>query len=367
MTFRLADNRLAEEAEWDDNNLAYNFQVLMDEGYDLSFTGFEAPEIDLVFDHAVSTVPENSLDELPVTDEATPVVTRRSDLWYLDGHRLLCGDARESDDYTVLLDGQFAQMVFTDSPFNVKVSGHIGGKGKIKHEEFAMASGEMSSKDFAEFLEAYITNVVKFSDPTSIHFHCMDWRHIRLLETICLNHYKHHLNTCIWVKDNGGMGSLYRSQHEMVLVVKPASGTHINNVQLGKYGRNRTNVWEYAGVNTFNKERRQDLAMHPTVKPVTMVADAIRDCSKRNGIILDPFCGSGTTIIAAEETGRRGYGIEFEPHYVDVSIRRWQKLTGQDAIHAASGKTFNELEKELEEQGRVIPKARNRERKVRHG
>lgn len=235
-----------------------------------------------------------------------------------------------------------AGMVFTDPPYNVPVQGHISGKGKTKHREFAMATGEMSKEEFTAFLKEALTLTSNASRGGAIHYVCMDWRHMAELLQAGEGVYAELKNLCVWVKSNGGMGSQYRSQHELVFVFKHGTSPHINNVQLGQYGRNRTNVWEYPGVNSFGKDRNLELAMHPTVKPAAMVKDAILDSSNRADVILDPFLGSGTTLIAAHQTGRRGYGMELDPHYVDTIIRRWENLTGEQAINTQTGKVFEE-------------------------
>ena len=343
---RIADNKIPLEATWNADQLAIELEEIgaLDIDFDFTLTGFEIPEIDLIFENALEIVSDSHSDVFPVVDDHASLVTKRGDLWLLDDHRVHCGDARNGEDYFVLMNGTLAQIAITDAPFNVRIDGHVGGKGSIKHHEFMMASGEMSDDEYSEFLDSYVANMAKFSEPASVHYHFIDWRHHGQLECICLKHYSDHLNTCIWVKGNGGMGSLYRSQHEIVLVMKNGPGSHINNVQLGKFGRNRTNVWNYAGINSFGPERDEQLAMHPTTKPVTLVADAILDCSRRGDIVLDPFLGSGTTIIAAERTGRRAFGMEIDPVYIDTAIRRWQTYSGSEAVHAESGKTFHELE-----------------------
>jgi DNA modification methylase len=279
---------------------------------------------------------------LPETDAGEPV-SRPGDLWKLGSHRLLCGDATDAESFALLLGDARAEMVFTDPPYNVPIGGHVSGLGKIQHAEFAMASGEMSESAFIGFLATVMRNLADFSIDGSIHYLCMDWRHSFELLTAARGVYTDLKNLCVWNKDNGGMGSLYRSKHELVFVYKNGTAPHVNNVELGKHGRYRTNVWGYAGVNSFGKNRTSELAMHPTVKPVALVADAIKDCSTRGGIVLDCFAGSGSTLIAAERTGRRGYAIEYEPKYVDVAIRRFEDLTGEDAVHLASGLTFTQM------------------------
>ena len=273
------------------------------------------------------------------------------DLWLLGDHRILCGNSLEGGSYQTLMDGQKARMIFSDPPYNVPVNGHVSGLGKHKHAEFAMASGEMSSDDFVAFHTDYMTRLCEHSLAGSLHNICMDWRHMAEVLAAGNQCYTELKNLCVWVKDNGGMGSMYRSRHELVFIFKHGKASHINNVELGKNGRYRTNVWEYAGGNSFSRlhdEEGDTLAMHPTVKPVQMVVDAILDCTRRRDIVLDAFLGSGSTMIAAEKTGRRCYGIEIDPRYIDTAIKRWQQWTGGTATHAASGKTFDEITAEME-------------------
>jgi DNA modification methylase len=244
------------------------------------------------------------------------------------------------------MDGAEAQMIFTDPPYNVPIEGHVSGLGKVTHREFAMASGEMSEAEFTEFLATVFRILANNSADGAVHFICMDWRHLGEVLAAGKSAYSELKNLCVWSKTNGGMGSLYRSQHELIFVFKSGSGPHINNIQLGKHGRNRTNIWTYPGINSFGKDRDAELALHPTVKPVKLVADAILDCSKRGGAVLDAFAGSGTTLVAAAQTGRRGYGIELDPHYCDVIVRRMAGAAKIEAVHAATGKSFAKIERE---------------------
>ncbi len=234
-------------------------------------------------------------------------------------------------------------MVFTDPPYNVPVNGHVCGLGTVKHAEFAMASGEMSEDEFRTFLSTATKHMATFSKNGAIHYLCMDWRHIQDLLIAARPHYSELKNICVWNKANGGMGSLYRSKHELVAVYKVGTRPHINNVALGKYGRNRTNVWDYAGINSISAERSEELAMHPTVKPVALVKDAILDCSNKAGLVLDVFAGSGTSLLAAELAGRHGFGMEIDPGYVDTAIRRLKEKTGLKARLGANGPTFEEV------------------------
>jgi DNA modification methylase len=338
----IADNKLAENAGWNRELLALELSELSIElDFDIRVTGFETPEIDILIGELSEGAPDEA-DEVPEVDRSKPAITRTGDLWLIGEHRLLCGDATKPDDYRRLLAGDLAQMVFTDPPYNVPIEGHVSGLGKVHHREFAMASGEMSPAQFTQFLKTAFTNLFEFSAGGSIHFICMDWRHMHeLLEAGQV--YTEQKNLCVWAKTNAGMGSLYRSQHELIAVFKKGVAAHINNVELGRYGRYRTNLWTYAGANTFGKNRDADLAMHPTVKPVRLVADAILDCSERGKIILDPFAGSGTALIAAERTGRSGYGIEIDPLYVDTIVRRAESVCGLKAILAETGQSFEQV------------------------
>jgi DNA modification methylase len=270
-------------------------------------------------------------------------------VWKLEKHRLLCGSALDGMAYAELLKGALADFVFIDPPYNVPIQGHVSGNGAVQHREFAMASGEMSKAEFTAFLNAVFALLAEFSRQGSVHDVCMDWRHLVELLTAGEARYSDLLNLCVWSKANSGMGSLYRSQHELVLVFKNGSAPHCNNVQLGKFGRNRTNVWKYPGVNNFGRgsEEGNLLAMHPTVKPVALVADAILDCSNRGDVVLDVFLGSGSTLMACERTGRHCRGIEIDPIYVDTAIRRWEKYTGGTAVCAADGRTFAHHEAEI--------------------
>ncbi len=237
-------------------------------------------------------------------------------------------------------------MVFTDPPFNVPIDGHVLGHGKVMHPEFAMGAGEMSAQEFTDFLRCVLRNAADVSHPSALHYVAMDWRHIGELLAAGKPVYRAVKNICVWAKTNGGQGSLYRSQHELIAVFKVGDDPHVNNVELGRFGRNRSNVWTYPGINAFKANRAQELASHPTVKPVALIADAIKDVTKRNAIVLDLFGGSGTTLIAAERTGRRARLLEIEPRYVDVTIKRFERLTKSDAIHATSGATFADLAKD---------------------
>ncbi|UKK86194.1 site-specific DNA-methyltransferase [Sphingopyxis sp. BSN-002] len=338
----IADNRLAELAGWDRDLLTSELgelQSLLDD-IDFECLGFDQGELDAML--ALGDDDGDAADAVPEVDEAMPVVSRSGDIWMMGRHRLICGDSRDPAVFDHLMAGKKAAMVFTDPPYNVPVNGHICGLGSVKHDEFAMAAGEMSAAEFTAFLETVLGNVARASCDGSIHYVCMDWRHMRELLDSGDAVYSEFKNLIVWNKDNGGMGSFYRSKHELVFAFKNGTATHINNFGLGEKGRYRTNVWDYAGVNSLKKDRAEELAMHPTVKPVAMVADAIRDCSNRGDVILDAFSGSGTTIVAAEQTGRCGYAVEFDPKYVDVAVRRWQALTGGKAVLDGTSDTFDD-------------------------
>jgi DNA modification methylase len=351
--FRIADNRLTEISTWDDRLLAEQLKDLSLHGLDftLEATGFEMGEIDLRI-ASLEEPPQRDDDPADVVPEvsAGPPLSKIGDLWVLDRHRLLCGSALDSAVFAALMGAEPAAMVFVDPPYNVQIDGHASGLGAIRHRPFPMASGEMDRPEFTAFLGDAFCNLAAFSEDGSIHFVCMDWRHVEELLAAGREAYDELKNICVWVKDNAGMGSFYRSRHEFIAVFKHGRQGHRNNIQLGQFGRNRSNVWHYPGANSFTRysEEGNLLALHPTVKPVAMVADAMLDCSARGDIVLDAFLGSGTTVIAAERTGRRCHGMELDPAYVDTSVRRWQKLTGGSARHAASGRTFDDLAREAE-------------------
>ncbi|MBX9927117.1 MAG: site-specific DNA-methyltransferase, partial [Hyphomicrobiaceae bacterium] len=303
----------------------------IDLDFDISITGFELPEIDvLIAEFDAKPAKADLADEVPAVAENP--ITRVGDIWQVGPHRLICGDALEPDTLARLLAGEKAQLVFTDPPYNVKIDGHVSGLGAVKHREFAMASGEMTEAEFTAFLAKVFDNLTAASADGAVHYVCMDWRHMGEVLAAAHGRYADLKNLCVWAKTNGGMGSLYRSQHELIFVFKVGTAPHVNNVALGRHGRYRTNIWTYAGANAFSATREDDLAMHPTVKPVALVADAILDCSKRNGIVLDVFAGSGTTLVAAHKTGRRGFGVELDPIYCDVILKRLAKVAKTEPI-----------------------------------
>jgi len=346
--FAIADNRLTENAEWSDRLLGEQLRILSEAEIDFSLevTGFEISEID-TFIEGATTVTRGSVDPADVMpDVKGSPVTQLGDVWILDRHRVLYGDAQDAASYSRLLNGRHAEMVFTDPPYNDPIDGYVTGFGKIHHPEFAMASGEMSAPEFNEFLTKVLTHLARNSANGALQFICIDWRHIPELISAAQCAYTEFKNLCVWAKENAGQGSLYRSQHELIFVFKSGRKPHRNNIQLGQFGRYRTNIWRYARVNSLsrNKEEGDTSGSHPTIKPVQLVADAILDASARGDVVLDSFLGSGTTLIAAERTGRICYGFELEPRYVDAIVRRWQAFTGQSATLEATGKTFDETE-----------------------
>ena len=322
---RLADNKIALNAGWDLEILQLELAELSAINVDIdpTLTGFSTGEIDVILDG--SDDPE---DEVVPAVPATPR-TRLGDIWVLGEHRIGCGDSRDPT-FLERVVGQGAQIdaAFLDPPYNVRISGHANAKGR--HREFAMASGEMDDDTFRAFLEATLGAAANVSRAGAVHFVCMDWRHMDDVSAVGRKVYDARLNLCVWNKSNAGMGSLYRSKHELVFVYRVGAAPHLNMVELGKHGRNRTNVWDYASVNSMKGSRREDLALHPTVKPTGLVADALQDVTRHGDLVLDTFLGSGTTLIAAERIGRRFRGVDIDPAYVDVAIERWSALTGRE-------------------------------------
>ena len=339
----IADNKLALNAGWDFDILADELLSLGDIGFDLSLTGFSLAEIDLVIDQKRERSPEtpDALDDLPPAP--TRPVSRSGDLWILGRHRLICGDAREKKDFETLMGGQSADLIFTDPPYNVAIDGNVTGLGRIRHREFAMASGEMSRAQFTQFLTTTLTNAAGMCRDGAIAFVCMDWRHLREVSEAGEAAFAELKNLCVWNKTNGGMGTFYRSKHELIFVFKVGTAPHTNSFGLGESGRYRTNVWDYPGVSSIGAQRGEALAMHPTVKPVALVADAIRDCSRRGEIVLDAFGGSGATLIAAESCGRQARLVEYDPAYCDVIVTRWERLTGRQARLGPDGPDFERV------------------------
>lgn len=340
----LADNKLALNAGWDRDMLAIELQGLIDMEFDIELTGFSIAEADLIIDEAHDADPDGKdapEDHVPVVGGEP--VTRQGDLWLLGRHRLLCGDTRSYEHMAMLMNKERADLVFTDPPYNVAIDGNVCGSGKVKHREFAFASGEMSPAQFTSFLSETLGNMAVHMRDGAIAFVCMDWRHMGELLAAGQASFTELKNLIVWNKSNGGMGSFYRSKHELIFVFKQGTAEHTNSFGLGDTGRYRTNVWDYAGISSIGTNRANELAMHPTVKPVALVADAIRDCSHRGQIVLDGFGGSGSTLVAAEKTGRIARLLEYDPLYCDTIVRRWELLTGKRATLVSSGLSFEDV------------------------
>jgi DNA modification methylase len=335
----LADAKLSELAEWHPEILREELQFFtdLDIGVDFSILGFETAEVDIILEGS-----QRQIEDDPAESLRQLAASRSGDVWQAGEHRIYCGDALSARSYDAVLGSSTAGLVVTDPPYNVRISGHVGGSGEIQHREFAMASGEMTPDQFVSFLTVSLGHLAAHSGDGSLHYIFMDWRHCSEILGAGQGAYGELKNICVWRKANAGMGSLYRSQHEFVFVFKNGTAAHVNNINLGAHGRNRSNVWDYAGINGFGRHRDELLAMHPTVKPVAMLADIIKDASHRGDVVLDAFGGSGSTLLAAERTGRRAAIIEIDPLYVDGTIRRWQALTGGIARCEATGESFAE-------------------------
>lgn len=329
--YLLADNKLALMSTWDTGLLQEELGLLIKEDFEIEVTGFSTAELDLMFVEPGA----QAADELASSDLVMSPVSRLGDVWQLGEHRLVCGNALSAETYAALMQGDLAQFCITDPPYNVPIQGHVTGSGRHQHREFVMASGEMSPSQFTDFLRAAFEQMRAHSIPGAINCAFMDWRHLPEILTAGGQVFGAMLQLCVWAKENAGMGSFYRSQHELVCIFKNGDAPHINNFELGQHGRYRTNVWSYPGATSATG--RKLLELHPTVKPVAMIADALRDCSHRRGIVLDPFAGSGTILVAAERCGRRARAIELEPRYVDVAVQRWQRVTGKHAVLRSTG------------------------------
>lgn len=346
--YRLADNKINELGGWNENILKLELSELetICTDFEVTLTGFDTIELDVLLDddkekHKIS----ETLNTEPFIPE-NEIVSKPGDIWLLGKHRIICGNSLEQETFTKLMNGKKAGMILQDPPFNVKIQGHVGGSGKIKHKEFAFASGEMNDQEFIKFLEKNFELCANYSKRGSLHYNFMDWRHASHILEAANKVFSSFINLAVWDKGTGAMGSLYRSQHELCFIFKNCKEPHTNNVELGKNGRYRTNVWKYSGVNSFGRHK-QDIKLHPTVKPVEMLYDAILDVTKRGDLVLDTFLGSGSTLIAAEKAHRICYAIEFEPLYIDTAIRRYQELFKIDAIRESDGKTYNDLLAEI--------------------
>jgi DNA modification methylase len=341
----LADNKIALNAGWDMEILAAELAELssMELDLDIDLTGFEMGEIDVILESPGGKGGDQA-ETAPLPDLNLPGITRRGDIWRLGPHRIMCGDALSTDDLDSLMQGEIAAAGFVDPPYNVPVNGHVSGKGQVRHREFVQGSGEMSMEAFGSFLTVAFSNGARVSREGAVWFACMDWRHLEEMLGAGRQAFGEMLNLCVWAKTNGGMGSLYRSQHELVFVYRTGRAGHRNNVQLGRFGRNRTNLWTYPGVNVFRPGRTEELRAHPTAKPVAMVRDALMDVSARGDIVLDTFLGGGATLMAADDCGRLARGLELDPLYVDVALRRWRRATGEDPTRQIDGASFSDLE-----------------------
>ena len=338
----IADNQLAINAGWDEAILAIELSELAELDFDVSTIGFEMGFVDSIIG-TLDLTDDNPEDDVPCPS-AGPSVTQPGDVWKIGSHRLICGDALKAETYDRVLAGAHADLIFTDPPYNVPIAGHVSGLGKNKHGEFAMASGEMSSVQFEQFLRTVFGHLMRSSHNGSIHYVCMDWRHMGALLAAGEAAFDELKNLCVWNKTNGGMGTFYRSKHELVFVFKKGTAPHINNFGLGDSDRYRTNVWDYAGISSLGSDRAELQAIHPTVKPVAMIADAMRDCSDRGGFVLDVFGGSGSTLIAAQECGRRARLLELDPIYCDTIIRRWEALIGDQAVLADTNESCSTVQ-----------------------
>ena len=330
--FIIACNRIAEDADWDRATLRIEMQGLIDLGYDVELTGFDTLEIDTMLSFDEGDAAE---DDVHLPDDDVRPVSRLGDLWHIEQHRALCGDARDMAAYERLLDGERAQLIFSDPPYGCKISGNVSGLGKVKHDDFVMGAGEQSLPEFGQtLLRPAFRCMAASASAGAIAFICTDWRALPHMYDAALGVFHEQKNLIVFAKTNAGMGTFYRSAHELILAYKISPGKHINNFGLGggEGGRHRSNLWTYAGANTFRKGRMDDLSMHSTVKPKKLVADAILDCSKPNGIVLDPFLGSGTTLVACAMTGRIGRGIELDPKYMDVILKRVSEATGCEPL-----------------------------------
>jgi DNA modification methylase len=335
---RTQDNKIQEGSTWDELILATDLKELMGQGYDGLKLGFEPAELDALLSASSNSFIEDADALTPPAPE--DVVTTLGDLWIVGDHRVLCADSREEDALAQLMSGETAAMCLTDPPYNVPIKGHVSGNGAAQHEEFAMGVGEFTREQFFAFLSLILSCMTKWVKPGGLVYVFMDWRSIDILMAAARSLNLKHANTCVFSKTNAGMGSFYRSQHEFVGVFVKPGGRSTNNIQLGKYGRNRSNVWQCAGANSFGRTREEDLAAHPTVKPTGLLEDAIKDCTKRGEIVLDVFGGSGATMLAAERCGRKARLIEIDPRYVDVSLNRIRRVFEIEPVLAATGQTF---------------------------
>lgn len=360
---RLALNRIAEESGWDTIELTEEWRELqplaMDLGYEVS--GFVTPEIDSLLHQPPSKEREDADDQRVEIGSPGSEVSRLGDLWELGDHLVLCGSSLDMENLQRLMGDDLARMVLTDQPYNVKIQGNVGGLGKHKHREFVQASGEMDEAQFTQFLTTSIATLSAFCRDGALLYMFMDWRHQwEILSGIRAANLTM-VNMAVWAKTSPALGAFYRSQHELCFIARKGKAQHKNNIDLGRWGRTRSNVWSYAGVNSFGAGRDEQLAMHSTCKNVSMLVDAIRDASDRGEIVLDGFLGSGSTLIAAERTGRICRGLELDPLYVDTIVHRWERVTGGTAVLRGTGETMVQVaERRQQAKFEVSPRARTR-------
>jgi len=343
---RIALQRIPQDSRWDAENVRLVLHNLASVDFDVTLTGFDASEIDYYLDLDIpkANVEENGADIPPIGSVA---ITTPGMIWKLGDHRIGCGSATDADFVAHLLDSRTAEICFVDPPYNIRVDGFITGKGRHRHREFVQGAGELSADDYFALLRNSLLVLKRSCSQTALIYACIDWRHVMEM-TVAGHACDMPLYTiCVWTKTNGGMGGIYRNAHELICVFRAGTETPRDNVELGRHGRNRTNVWSHPGMSSFGKERDALLGSHPTVKPVAMIADALRDVTKRGDVVLDTFLGSGSTLMAAHETGRICYGVELDPQYVDVAIRRWQNATGRNAVLVETGETFDSLRQRL--------------------
>lgn len=341
---RIGLNKHAQNAEWDLDQLRVEMQGILAANidFDPGEIGMSSGEIDKLFIAKDSDPADDAIPSL-----ASRAVSREGDIWILLSHRVGCGDCRDLVFLRRVVGDRLVDCCVTDPPYNQRIAGGATtGRGKTHHSEFAMASGEMSAQDFGRFLKSALDGFVKVSRDGAVHYVCMDHQHVEILLSAGEEVYGRRLNICVWSKSNAGMGGLYRNQHELVCVFTVGEASYFNAVQLGKHGRNRTNVWTYPSVNTFGGSRRRDLELHPTVKPVALVADAIMDVTRRGELVLDGFLGSGTCLLACERTGRLCRGVEIDPLYVDLALERWSERTGVEPVLESTGQTFAQVRAE---------------------
>jgi DNA modification methylase len=326
---RLSINRLAEKGEWDLAELKLEFEELVIHGLSIETTGFSLDQIDhVMLDNEVG---ETELGPISpeVGNEPKAVV---GDIYQLGPHRVICGDSTDPNVIKALINQvpeASVRMVLTDVPYNVPIAGHVT---QGNHPEFAMASGEMSDPEFQNFNRKWMGTCLPYVMDGGLLATFIDWRGLEHVHAAATSLGLDQLNLIVWSKTNGGMGSLYRSQHELFPIYKKGLETHVNNINLGKRGRYRTNVWTYPGASSLSSDARKGLEFHPTVKPSAMLEDALLDVTERGDLVIDPFLGSGSTLIAAHQTGRICYGVELDRHYVDLIVSRYEQLTGQKAV-----------------------------------